>query len=211
MAAAKGFILGLTGGIGSGKTAVADMLGELGAALVDTDAIAHELTAPGGAAIAALRAAFGDAVIAADGAMDRAAMRQLVFSDALAKARLESIIHPLIRAESERRRTAALAAGHPYVVMVVPLLVESPDYRQRVSRVLVVDCPEETQVARVMARNGLRREEVARIMASQARRGERLAAADDVIVNDRDLGELRRQVETLHRRYLELAGAMHGD
>ena len=205
------FTLGLTGGIGSGKTAVADILGELGAALVDTDAIAHQLTAPGGKAIAALRAAFGDTVIGTDGAMDRAIMRRLAFTDPAAKSRLESIIHPLIRAESERRRAEAIAAGSPYVVMVVPLLVESADYRRRVSRVLVVDCPEEVQVARVMARNGLPREEVLRIMATQAKRADRLAAADDVIVNDKDMAELRRQVEVLHRLYLDLAGAGHAD
>lgn len=207
MACPNGFILGLTGGIGSGKTAAANVLGELGAALVDTDAIAHQLTAPGGAAIEALRAAFGDGLIGPDGALDRAAMRKLVFSDPGAKAKLEAIIHPLIRVESERACAAAFAAGAPYVVMVVPLLVESPGYRQRVSRVLVVDSAEETQVARVMARNGLTRDEVLSIMATQASRAERLAAADDVIDNDKSMDELRRALEALHPRYLDFAGA----
>lgn len=204
------FILGLTGGIGSGKTAAAEVFHQLGAALVDTDAIAHELSAPGGAAIAALRAGFGDALITADGALDRTAMRKRVFSDARAKARLEAILHPLIRAESERRCAAAFAAGAPYVVMVVPLLVESTGYRRRLSRVLVVDCAEETQVARVMARSGLSREEVLAIMATQAVRADRLAAADDVVDNDDGMDGLRRQVETLHRRYLDLASAKAG-
>lgn len=207
---AGGFIVGLTGGIGSGKSVAADMLGELGAALVDTDAIAHELSASGGAAIAPLRATFGDALISADGALDRAAMRSLVFSDAAARAKLEAIIHPLIRAESVRRCAGAFAAGAPYVVMVIPLLVESPDYRRRVSRVLVVDCAEQTQVARVMARSQLAREEILRIMATQAGRVARLSAADDVIANDNGMDGLRRQVEALHARYLDLAGAERG-
>ncbi len=202
---AGGFILGLTGGIGSGKSVAADMFAELGAALVDADAIAHDLTTPGGAAIAALRAGFGDAVVAGDGALDRAAMRRLVFADSAARSRLEAIIHPLIRAESERRCADAFAALAPYVVMVVPLLIESPGYRRRCSRVLVVDCAEETQVARVMARSQLTRDEVLAIMATQAERATRLAAADDVINNDNGMDGLRHQVELLHRRYLELA------
>ena len=207
---AGGFIVVLTGGIGSGKSVAADVLGELGAALVDTDAIAHELSAPGGAAIAPLRAAFGAALIRADGSLDRTAMRSLVFADAGARAKLEAIIHPLIRAESERRCAAAFAAGAPYAVMVVPLLVESPNYRRRVSRVLVIDCAEATQVARVMARNGLSREEVLRIMATQAARAARLAAADDVVANDDGIADLRRQIVALHARYLDLAGAERG-
>ncbi len=198
-------IVGLTGGIGSGKSAAATMFGEFGAAVVDTDAIAHELTAPRGAAIAAIREGFGAAMIGADGSLDRGAMRRLVFSDGGAKARLEAILHPLIRAESERRCAAGLAAGAPYAVLVVPLLVESKNYRSRVARVAVVDCAEETQIARVMARNGLTEAEVRRIMAAQVHREERLAAADDVIVNDGDIAALRTQVESLHRRYSDLA------
>jgi dephospho-CoA kinase len=196
------FRVGLTGGIGSGKSVAADLFAGLGAAVVDTDAIAHELTAPGGAAIAPIRAAFGDAVIDARGALDRAAMRRQVFADAQAKARLEAILHPMIRDEAERRSAEACA---PYVVLVVPLLVESGGYRSRVQRVAVVDCPEETQVARVMARSGLSAGEARAIMAAQIGRAGRLAAADDVIDNGGDLAALRPQVEALHRRYLEMA------
>lgn len=200
------FVVGLTGGIGSGKSAAAEEFAALGAAVVDTDAIAHELTAPGGAAMPALKAAFGDAVAAADGSLERAAMRARVFADAEARHRLEAILHPLIRAEAERRCAAALAAGSPYVVLVVPLLVESGAYRERVARVAVVDCAEETQVARVMARSGMSRDEVERIVAAQATRTRRLAAADDVIDNQGDRENLRRQVARLHGRYLQTFG-----
>ncbi|OHC68227.1 MAG: dephospho-CoA kinase [Rhodocyclales bacterium GWA2_65_20] len=200
-----GLIVGLTGGIGSGKSAAADHFAALGAATVDTDVIARELTGAAGAAMPALRAAFGPGVVTAAGSLDRAAMRELAFGDAALRARLEAILHPLIRAESERRCAAALAAGAPYVVLVVPLLVESGDYRQRVARVVVVDCAAETRLARVMARSGLVRAEVEAIMAAQAGREERRAAADDLIDNDGDLESLRRQVEMLHRHYLELA------
>ena len=196
------FIVGLTGGIGSGKSAAASHFEQLGAAVVDTDAIAHELTAPGGAAIDPIRTAFGDEVIDARGALDRAAVRRKVFADASAKARLEAILHPMIRAEADRRSAAARA---PYVVLVVPLLVESGGYRSRVRRVTVVDCPEEVQVARVMTRSGLSAEEARAIMAAQVSREQRLAVADDVIDNGGDLAALRPQVEALHRRYLEMA------
>lgn len=195
------FIVGLTGGIGSGKSAAADIFAELGAAVVDTDAVAHELTAPGGAAIESIRAAFGDEMIGANGALDRAAMRKRVFADAEAKARLETILHPMIGAETDRRIREARA---PYVVLVVPLLVESGSYRQRVQRVAVVDCPEETQVARVMARSGLSAREARAIMAAQVSRAVRLAAADDVIDNGGDFAGLRAQIEVLHRRYVEM-------
>jgi dephospho-CoA kinase len=197
------FIVGLTGGIGSGKSAAADIFGELGAAVVDTDAIAHELTAPGGAAIAPIRAAFGAEVIAPNGALDRAAMRKRAFGDAGSKARLEAILHPMIRAEADRRCDGARA---PYVVLVVPLLLESGSYRSRVQRVAVVDCLEDTQVARVMERSGLSAAEARAIMAVQAQRQQRLDAADDVIDNSGNLAELRQQVETLHRHYMEISG-----
>ena len=196
------FIVGLTGGIGSGKSAAADAFEKLGAAVVDTDLIAHELTRAGGAAIDGVRALFGDSAIAADGAMDRKAVRERVFSDPAAKRRLEALLHPMIRAESERRIAAATA---PYVVHVVPLLVESPGYRQRVQRVLVVDCPEALQVERVRARSGLPAEAVEAIMRSQVSREERLAAADDVIDNSGTLAALQNQVRKLHQTYLELA------
>lgn len=200
----SGFVVGLTGGIGSGKSAAADIFAELGAGVVDADAIAHGLTGPGGAAMAAIHAAFGDAIVAADGSLDRAAMRQRVFSDGAQRARLEGILHPMIRAETTRI-IAETAARTPYVVLVVPLLVESGDYRGRVTRVAVVDCAEETQIARVMARNGLAREEVARIMATQVGREKRQAAADDLIDNEGSIADLRHQVEMLHRRYRDIA------
>ncbi|MFA7279515.1 MAG: dephospho-CoA kinase [Sterolibacterium sp.] len=204
--AASGFIVGLTGGIGSGKSAAADMFAELGAAVVDADQIAHELTAPDGVAMAKIRSAFGASVIAADGALDRLAMRRLVFSDADAKSRLEGILHPLIRAETQRRCQAGLTSGAPYVVLVVPLLVESGTYRSRVARILVVDCAEETQVQRVMARNRMNSEEVGRIMATQATRAQRMKAADDSVNNDTNLDSLRSQIEVLHRKYVSLSG-----
>ncbi|MBK7137122.1 MAG: dephospho-CoA kinase [Rhodocyclales bacterium] len=196
------FIVGLTGGIGSGKSAAATLFEEFGAAVVDTDAIAHELTAPGGTAIAPIRAAFGDEVVAPDGALDRAAMRRKVFTDAQAKGRLEAILHPMIRAEADRRSAAARA---PYVVLVVPLLVESGGYRSRVQRIAVVDCPEAVQVARVKSRSGLSARKPGAIMAAQVGREARLAVADDVIDNGGELAALRPQIEALHRHYLEMA------
>lgn len=199
------WLVGLTGGIGSGKSAVGDLFAERGVAVIDTDAIAHALTAPGGSAMPAIRAEFGDSVANADNALDRAAMRAIVFNDPAARKRLEAILHPLIRSESERQ-LAATAGRVPYAIFMVPLLVESGDYRKRVDRVLVVDCSEATQIARVMRRNGLAREEVERILAAQASRAERLAAADDVIDNDGDLAALAPQVERLHVNYLASAG-----
>lgn len=198
------YVVGLTGGIGSGKSAVADLFAECGILVVDTDAIAHALTAPGGAAMPAIRAEFGAAVAAADGALDRAAMRAIVFADPAARQRLEAILHPMIRRESERL-LAADAARSPYAILMVPLLIEAGGYRERVDRVAVVDCAEATQIARVMGRNGLAREEVQRILAAQATRAERLAAADDVIDNDGDLAALRPQIERLHVNYLAYA------
>lgn len=198
------FVVGLTGGIGSGKSAAADHFAALGAAIVDTDVIAHQLTASGGAGIAPIRATFGAGVIAPDGALDRATMRRLVFADPSARKRLEAILHPLIRAESEARCRLA-SADFPYVVLVVPLLVEAGNYRDRVDRICVVDCPEEIQIARVMARSGLPREEVAAILAAQASRAERLAVADDIIDNSAGRAELFGQVDQLHGKYREMA------
>jgi dephospho-CoA kinase len=200
------WIVGLTGGIGSGKSAVADLFAGLGATIVDADAISHELTRSGGNAIAGLRKLFGEDCIGADGAMDRAWMRRLVFTEPAARQRLESLLHPMIREESRRRLDGATG---PYAVHVVPLLIESPDYRQRVQRVAVVDCPEDVQVERVVRRNGLDPQEVRRIIAAQIPRAERLAAADDVIDNGGALAALQPQVETLHERYCALA-AMQG-
>lgn len=197
-------VIGLTGGIGSGKSAAADEFARLGATVVDTDAIAHELTCAGGAAIPEVRRVFGDAYVDASGAMDRRKMRELVFGDPSAKVRLEAFLHPLIREESQRRIAAAIG---PYVVHVVPLLIESPGYRKRVDRVLVVDCSEDVQVARVRARSGLNESEVRSIIAAQATRSTRAAAADDLVDNDGSLDALHAQVRALHRRYLQLAAA----
>ena len=197
------FVVGLTGGMGSGKSAVGRLFEERGIAVIDTDAIAHQLTTPGGAAMPAIRAIFGDAVATADGALDRAAMRAIVFADPPARKRLEGILHPMIREESERRRAGA---DSPYAILMVPLLVESGSYRERVDRVAVVDCDVETQIARVMQRNGLARAEVERILAAQATRAQRLEAADDVIDNDGSLADLEPQIERLHASYLASAG-----
>ncbi len=196
------YVVGLTGGIGSGKSAAADLLAARGALVVDTDQIAHQLTAPGGAAMEPIREAFGNGVVAADGALNRPAMRALAFEDPAARKRLEAILHPMIRAESERQCRAATT---PYVVLVVPLLIESGTYRERVRRLCVVDCPEDVQVLRVMQRSGLEERQVRAIMAAQASRAERLAAADDVIDNSAGYAELAVQVERLHGAYLRLA------
>lgn len=201
----KGLVVGLTGGIGSGKSAAAGMFAELGAAVIDADAIAHELTTPGGAAMPAIEQAFGRAVVAADGSLDRAAMRRIAFADTAARARLESLLHPMIGAASAERRDAAWAAGAPYVLMVVPLLVETGADRKRFDCILVIDCPEALQAERVLARSGLSAAEVAAIMATQAGRAQRLAVADDVIVNDGDWIILRRRVEAQHVKYCAMA------
>jgi dephospho-CoA kinase len=195
------FVVGLTGGIGSGKSRVADLFVECGAALVDTDAIAHELTGPGGGAMAELIAAFGPGIADGQGALDRSAMRQRVFAAPEERQQLEAILHPLIRHLADDRCRAAAA---PYVILAVPLLIESGSFRQRCNRILVVDCPEELQIARVMARNGLSAAEVRAIMAAQATRQQRLAAADDIIANDSDLATLEQRVNALHEKYLAL-------
>src|SRR5690554_327897 len=194
------FKVGLTGGIGSGKSKVADMLGAWGAAIVDTDVIAHDLTAPGGAAIDPIRQAFGPDVIAANGALDRPAMRELVFKSPESPRRLEAILHPMIRDETGRR--ASVAQGH-YVVFVVPLLIESGNWRGQLDRVCVVDCDPETQVARVQTRSGLTREAIERIMSAQASREDRLAAAHDIVRNGKDtsIKELELNVRALHESW----------
>lgn len=199
------YCVGLTGGIGCGKTTVARLFAELGVGVVDTDEIARELTGANGAAMDAIRAAFGREFITPDGALDRAVMRRLVFADAAARARLERILHPLIRT---RAMTAVAKIDAPYALLVVPLLLETQGYRELVQRVLVVDCDERLQVARTMARSHLTEHEVRAIMANQLARAERLRGADDVIVNDGDLDSLRAQVGKLHCTYLELARAV---
>jgi dephospho-CoA kinase len=196
------FSVGLTGGIGCGKSTVADLFAALGATIVDTDVIAHALTAPQGAAMPAIVAEFGPDFAQPDGALDRARMRTLVFSDATARARLEAILHPRIRAATEAAGQAATGA---YVIYVVPLLIESGSWRERVTRVLAIDCSEDTQVARVMQRSHLSADEVRAIMATQVTRARRLAKADDVVDNDAGLDALRAQVQALHERYLALS------
>jgi len=204
------FVIGLTGGIGSGKSVVAEMFARRGAMIVDTDAIAHQLTAPGGAAVDAIRETFGSDYIAADGALDRARMRALVFRDPRSRRRLERILHPKIRAESAARIAAATS---PYAILVVPLLVESGFERKRYQRVLVVDCAESTRIERVMGRSLLPEDEVRRILATQVSRHDRLDAADDVLDNGGTLAKLELQVDRLHQMYLALARqhALPGD
>lgn len=198
------FVVGLTGGIGSGKSTVADAFAALGMPVIDTDVIARELTAQDGAALDAIRAAFGESVMQADGTLDRAALRRHVFTDAAARYQLEAILHPLIRQHVEQT-LAQLTAR--YALLVIPLLVETGAYRDVLTRILVVDCPEETRIARVMARSGLARDEVMAILAAQATRAERLAVADDVILNTASPEDLRAAVASLHQRYLALAAA----
>ena len=195
------FVVGLTGGIGSGKSAAAAEFARLGATVVDTDAIAHELTGRNGLAVSQIRKLFGEKAIGPDGAMDRSVMRGLAFSDPAARKGLEAILHPLIREESARRIAAAVG---PYVIHVVPLLIESGDYRGGVDRVLVVDSPEEAQLARVKSR-GLNEDEIRKVIGAQAPRRARLEAADDVIDNAGTLDELRKQVGELHKKYLKSA------
>jgi dephospho-CoA kinase len=182
----NGFSAGLTGGIGSGKSF-----------------IAHQLTAADGAAMPAIRAQFGDSFVTATGALDRIKMRECIYHDVSAKSRLEAILHPLIRSEADAM--AARCTDAPYILFIVPLLIESGSWKQRISRLLVIDCPEALQVARVMQRNNMTEAQVRAIMATQATRQERLSAADDVIVNDRDAAALIPEVEHLHKLYSILA------
>jgi dephospho-CoA kinase len=194
-----GFVVALTGGIGSGKSAAADEFARLGATVVDTDVIAHELTGQGGAAVSRIEELFGKNFISS-GAMDRKRMREHVFGNPAEKKKLEALLHPLIRAEGRRRIEAATG---PYVVYVVPLLVESGDPRRGVDRVLVVDAPEQAQLERVRQRSGLAEAEVRAILAAQATRAARRAAADDVLDNAGSLESLRKQVAALHQKYLQ--------
>ncbi|MBK8665022.1 MAG: dephospho-CoA kinase [Burkholderiales bacterium] len=196
--------IGLTGGIGSGKSTVATLLAERGAAVIDADAISRASTAGGGGALPAIAATFGAALIGADGALDRAAMRALVYRDAGARQRLEAIVHPLVAQEIDRQAQRAINAGHHLIVFDVPLLVESgPRWRARVDRVLVVDCDPATQIERVMARNQLPREEIERIIAAQVTRAQRLGAADAVLFNGAGvtLTALHTQVHTWAARF----------
>ena len=196
------YCVGLTGGIGCGKTKAADLFAALGAAVIDTDAISHELTGRGGAAMDAIRTEFGDQYVSPEGALDRTRMRELVFRDPHAKQRLEAILHPRIGAEVRTRLTDVTAA---YALIVVPLLIETGSYRDLLDRLLVVDCPEAQQIERVMKRSQLTADGVRAIMAAQIPRAERLAAADDVLVNDADLVTLEGRVRALHEQYLRAA------
>ncbi len=197
--------IALTGGIASGKSTITDMFRDLGATIIDTDVIAREVVAPGQAALDEIREAFGDAVIAPDGSLDRPAMRKVVFSDNDARARLEGILHPRIR---EATMAMADAADGPYQIIVVPLLVGSP-LAGYVDRILVVDCDEETQIRRLIARDAESETRARQMLAAQASREDRLALADDVIANDGDLRDAQREVRSLHRKYLALARTRH--
>lgn len=192
-------IIGLTGGIGCGKSTVANLFARYGADIIDTDVISRQLTQRGGAAIPAIRAAFGDCYIAEDGAMNRNKMRALVFSDADARQRLEHILHPMILEQAEQQLQQLQAA--PYSILVVPLLSERSVFRRLVQRVLVVDCDEQTQTERVIGRCNMSESEVRAIIASQISRADRLQLADDVIHNDAGPDSLDGQVAALHQRY----------
>jgi len=194
------FLIGLTGGIGSGKSTVSRFLADLGALILDADGIARTVTAPGGAAIPAIRDIFGPAFITSDGALDRDRMRTHAFHDAGAKRRLEAIIHPLVGQITAEQTQHAVATDRPCVVYDIPLLVESGHWRSKLHRVIVVDCDEETQVQRVMARNGMARADVLRIIAAQATRTQRLSAADIVLFNQ------NLSVKSLGEEVAQLAG-----
>jgi dephospho-CoA kinase len=196
-------LIGLTGGIGSGKTAVSDLLAKLGAGIVDTDLIAHQITAPHGVATALIEKQFGPDFISADGSLNRDRMRALVFAKPEARKSLEAITHPLIRQETIRQALRLSKEGVPYLVFVVPLLIESGSWMELIDRLVLVDCAEETQIQRVMQRSNLPREEVERILAAQASREERLKYADIVIENQGGLKDLEVEVQNLHQKILQ--------
>lgn len=192
--------VGLTGGIGSGKSTVAEFFRELGAFIIDTDAISHQLTREDGLAIPAIRSAFGTDFIDHKGALDRAKMRRLITVDALAKARLERILHPMIFDISK----TLMHTDAPYLILVAPLLLEAPDFLQLVDRVLLVDCKEQNQIVRVMQRSAMSEPEIRAIISLQLSREERRKRADDIILNDSTREDLKRHVATLHQHYLNL-------
>jgi len=197
------FRVALTGGIASGKSTVADMFGDLGAVLIDTDIIAREVVLPGTPGLQDIVDTFGTEMLDADGMLDRPAMRRLVFADDSKRRQLEAILHPKIRQEAERQMQTR---GGPYQIVIVPLLVESP-LKNIVDRIVVVDCSEAIQLERLLARDIGTKDQARRMLAAQASRQERLALADDVIANDADIAETRIQVAALHARYLALAAA----
>lgn len=204
--ALKGIIplIGLTGGIGSGKTAVSNILGELGAGIIDTDLISHQITAPGGKAIPLISTAFGADFIDPQGALNRPKMRSLVFEDMHARQTLEKITHPLIQQETAKLAHELAKSGVPYLVFVVPLLIESGFWVQLIDNLVVVDCPEEAQIARVMRRNNMTRPEVENILKAQTSRNTRLEAANTVIENQGSLEELKSAVFKLHQQLLKI-------
>ena len=192
-------LIGLTGGIGSGKSAVAKRLAELGATVIDSDQIAHDITSPRGAAIAPIQAHFGPELLASDGSLDRPKMRRLAFNDPSALQSLEAITHPLIHAETLRQASQAHQKGALYLVFMVPLLVESGYWPQIIDHLVVVDCPPELQIARVMQRSKLDRSQIEQIMSKQASREDRVAAADTILLNDGGLDKLIPQIDDLHQ------------
>ena len=203
--------VGLTGGIGSGKSTVASLFKECGVLVIDSDVISHQITQSSGIAIAAIRTTFGDDYIDTSGALNRVLMRQLIFSDHAAKLKLEAILHPLIRAQilaqvDDANIHSTLAS--PYLLLVIPLLFEMLNYHELVQRTLVVDCAETTQVARTMQRSGLDEQTVRTIMASQITRAERLRLADETIQNDGNLDTLRQQIAKLHQHYLAISSGI---
>jgi len=201
------YCIGLTGGIGSGKSSAATIFSELGAEVIDTDEISHALTKSGGEAMPSIVAAFGPEVVADNGSLDRAAMRKLVFSDPEHRRRLEGILHPLIGKETRSRFSRSEA---PYVILVVPLLLETGGYRDLVRRTLVIDCDESQQIRRATQRSGLSEATVKAVMTAQLPRQQRLARADDIIRNDGDIAELREQVIALHQQYLNYSAMKAG-
>lgn len=200
-------LIGLTGGIGSGKTAVSNVLAQLGAGIIDTDLIAHQITAPNGKAIPRIQEYFGAEFMDAKGALDRTKMRSLVFQNPEAKKALEDITHPLIRQETIKQAYQLADAGFPYLVFVVPLLIESGGWNEQIDHLVVVDCPEEIQIQRVMQRSNLSRDEVDLILKAQTSRQTRLAAANTIIENHGKLTELNGPVELLHQKILGIQKA----
>ncbi|MBU3637714.1 dephospho-CoA kinase [Polynucleobacter sp. es-MAR-4] len=197
-------LIGLTGGIGSGKTAVSDLLGEFGAGIIDTDLISHQITAPGGKAIPLIEKAFGVDFIDPEGALIRSKMRTLVFEDSSARQALEQITHPLIQQETAKQAFGLAKSGVPYLVFVVPLLIESGSWIKLIDYLVVVDCSEETQIQRVMHRNNIARSEVENILKAQTSRNARLAAANAVIENQGSMDTLKSEVLSLHQQLLKI-------
>lgn len=196
------FIVGLTGGIGSGKSSVSKLFSDLGIDVIDTDIMARKLTEPYGLAIRMIQNTFGDTFIAADGSLDRNKMRSVIFSDNDSRLKLEKILHPLILKETVRQ---AAQTESSYTIIVVPLLFESNDYDNIIQRILVVDCEERQQILRTMARSKLSEQEVKAIMSTQVSREDRLQKADDIIINNHDINYLKTQVVHLHQKYLTLS------